>query len=351
VEAVVNNVRMAGVSAAMPRHEQSICESAYGTAEMRARFTAATGITRRRLCGPEQFCSDLAFAAAERLLDDLDWDRRDVGALVFVTQTPDLLLPATACILQDRLGLSTACAAFDVNLGCSGYPYGLSIAGGMVREQGCRRVLLLVGDAAGKSTDNPALNPMAPLFGDAATATALEWAPDAPPFHISLHTDGSGWDRIMERRPGGRPGLEPEPFRSVVGPDGAMHVNTQYQLKGEDIFSFSVQTVPVAVRSMMQRVGWSEKDVAFFVFHQANRLINERIRKQMGLDAVKVPSTLHAFGNTSCSTIPVTMVDQLGEPLRTARQKLILCGFGVGLSWGTVACEIGPLACPPLVEV
>jgi len=351
VEAVVENVRIVGVCAAMPRHEQLISESGYGSAETRARFIGATSIERRRLCEPDQFCSDLACAAASRLLDDLGWERGDVGALVFVTQTPDLALPATACILQNRLGLSTACAAFDVNLGCSGYPYGLYVAGSMVRAHGCRKALLLVGDAAGKSNNNPALDPMPPLFGDAATATALEWDPDAPPFHVSLHTDGSGWDRIVERKPGGRPGFDPGVFRNVVGSDGHMHVNTQYQLKGEDVFNFSVQTAPAAVMAMLQRVGWSKNEVDFFVFHQANRLINERIRKSLMLDPEKVPSTLPAFGNTSCSTIPVTMVDQLGTPIRRARQKLVLCGFGVGLSWGTVACEVGPIVCPPLVEV
>lgn len=340
---------MAGLCVAMPRHAQSIEESGYGTPEMRARFTAATSIKSRRLCAPDQFCSDLAVAAASRLLGDLGWAREEVGALVLVTQSPDVALPATACMIQDRLGLSTGCAAFDVNLGCSGYPYGLYIAGSMVRAHGCRRVLLLVGDAAGKG--NPALDPQPPLFGDAATATALEWSEGAPPFHVSLHTDGRGWDKIMERKPGGRPGLEPELFRHVVGADGAVHVNTQYQLKGEDVFSFSVRIAPTAVENMLQRVGWSKDEVDFFVFHQANRMINEFIRKQLKLDAVKVPATLPMFGNTSSGTIPVTMADQLGAQLRGGRQKLILCGFGVGLSWGTVACEVGPLVCPTLVEI
>lgn len=341
---------MAGLCVAMPRHEQTIEESGYGTPEMRTRFTSATGIKRRRLCAPDQFCSDLAVAAASRLLDDLGWRRDELDALLLVTQTPDLALPATACMIQERLGLSTGCAAFDVNLGCSGYPYGLYIAGSMVRREGCHKVLLLVGDVSGKSNNNPALDPMAPLFGDAATATALEWSNDAPPFYFSLHTDGKGWDKIIERKPGGRPGMEPELFRQVVGPDGAVHVNTQYQLKGEDVFNFSVRTAPGAVEAMLQRVGWSKGEVDFFVFHQANRLINEFIRKQLNLDVGKVPTTLPMFGNTSCSTIPVTMSDQLGTRLCEARQKLILCGFGVGLSWGTVACEVGPMVCPPLVE-
>jgi 3-oxoacyl-[acyl-carrier-protein] synthase-3 len=290
-------------------------------------------------------------AAVDRLINDLDWNRDEISALVLVTQTPDLALPATACMLQERLGLSTGCAAFDVNLGCSAYPYGLYITAGMIRRQGCRKVLLVVGDASGKSISNPALDPMAPLFGDAATATALEWSDDAPPISFSLHTDGRGWDKIMERKPGGRPGMEPNVFRSVIGQDGSVHVNTQYQLKGEDVFNFSVRTAPAAVGEMLQRVGWSKEGVDFFVFHQANKMINDFIRRQLKLDAAKVPGTLPKYGNTSCSTIPLTMVDSMAAPLRAARQRVILCGFGVGLSWGTVAFEPGPLVCPPVVEL
>lgn len=352
MESIVENVRMAGLAVAMPQQEQAIADSDYGTPEMRARFTAATGIRSRRLCRPEQFCSDLAVAAAARLLEDLGWGRDEVGALVFVTQSGDVALPATACMIQQRLGLSSTCAAFDVNLGCSGYPYGLFIAGSLVRREGCRKVLLVVGDHAGKGNSNPALDPAPPpLFGDAATVTALEWSDGAPPIVVSLHTDGAGWDKIMERKPGGRPGFEPHLFRHVVGADGMVHVNTQYQLKGEDVFNFSVRIAPAAVENMLQRVGWSKAEVDAFVFHQANRVINEPIRKQLRVDAAKVPSTLPQFGNTSCSTIPVTMLDQLGGALRERRQKLILCGFGVGLSWGTVACEVGPMVCPPRLDV
>jgi 3-oxoacyl-[acyl-carrier-protein] synthase-3 len=349
MESVVENVRIAGLSAAIPLREQRIEESDYGSPEMRARFKAATSIQRRRLCAPDQFCSDLAVAAASRLLDDLSWNREEIGALVLVTQSPDLAQPATACLIQERLGLGTGCAAFDVNLGCSGYPYGLYIAGSMVRQRGCRRMLLLVGDTAGKA--NFALEPQPPLFGDAATATALEWSEDAPPMHFSLHTNGAGWDKIMERRPGGRPGLQPEVFRHANGPDGSVHINSQYQLKGEDVFNFSVRTAPASVEDMLNRLGWSQKEVDFFVFHQANRMINDTILKRLRLDSAKAPSTLPAFGNTSSATIPLTLVDQVGVRLRQGRQKLILCGFGVGLSWGTVACEPGPISCPELVEI
>jgi 3-oxoacyl-[acyl-carrier-protein] synthase-3 len=349
MEATIENVRIAGLSSAVPIQKQLIENSGYGSPEMRARFRAATSIQARRLCAPDQFCSDLAVAAAERLLDALGWDRDQVRALVFVTQSPDLALPATACLIQNRLGLSTECAAFDLNLGCSGYPYGLYVAGSMIRRHGCQKVLLIVGDIAGKN--NPALDPQPPLFGDAATATALEWSDSSSPMHFSLHTDGAGWDKIMDRKPGGRPGLQPEAFRHVQGPDGFVHINTQYQLKGEDVFNFSVRIAPAAVEALLGRLKWTTDDVDYFVFHQANRMINDTILKRLKLKAEKAPSTLPDFGNTSCATIPITLSEQLRAKLRESKQKLILCGFGVGLSWGTVACEVGPIVCPELVEI
>lgn len=156
---------------------------------------------------------------------------------------------------------------------------------------------------------------------------------------------------IMERRPGGKPGLEKEHFVSVVDADGQIHINTQYRMKGEDVFHFAVRNVPGAVREALVECSWTKDSVDAFVFHQASRLINETICKSLELDPAKVPSTLGHFGNTSSATIPLTMVDQLGSRLRGRTLRMLLCGFGVGLSWGTVTCEVGPMVCPPLVEI
>ncbi|MFZ4778501.1 MAG: 3-oxoacyl-ACP synthase III family protein [Terrimicrobiaceae bacterium] len=344
----LEGVCLAGLCAAVPRHGEEIAESAYETQEGRRRFSAVTGVYRRRFCPPELYFSDLAAAAAERLLGELGWKKSEIGSLVVVTQSGDLAYPATACILQHRLGLSTDCAAFDINLGCSGFPYGLLVAGRMLASDRGAKALLLVGDAAGKP--NPAA-PQAPLFGDAAVAVALERGADAPPMMFSLHTDGSGWDFIMERRAGGNPGFEKGTFSTASGPDGRVYVNTHYQMKGEDVFNFSVRVVPGAVREAVRMAAWPPESIEAFVFHQASRLINETIRKSLHLDPSQTPSTLSDFGNTSSATIPLTMVSQLGPRLRESTLRLLLCGFGVGLSWGTVTCEVGPMVCPPIVEV
>jgi len=351
METTLHGTRIAGLAVAVPKNEESILDSQYESEEMRRRFVAATGIERRRVCLPEQFCSDLACAAADRLLNELEWSRDEVDNLIFVTQTPDLTLPATACLIQNRLGLSSSCAAFDVNLGCSGYTYGLFIAGRMATS-GCKgKTLLLVGDAAGKLNLPSKKDKAAPLFGDAASATALEWDAGVAPMHFQLHTDGSGWDAIMERRPGGRPGLDADSFHYEETEEGTVKIRTHYQMKGEDVFNFSVRTVPPAVEKMLEFAGWPKESADAYVFHQANRMINEFIRKKLELEPGKVPSSLKEFGNTSSATIPITLVNQMRSRLQNECLRLILCGFGVGLSWGTVACETDRIICSELVEI
>jgi 3-oxoacyl-[acyl-carrier-protein] synthase-3 len=344
MKARLDDVVLAGLCAAVP----SNIDEVRGTTDAQRRFSAATGINRRRICPPGMFFSDLALAAGERLISELAWERGEIGALVLVTQSGDVAFPSTACILQHRLGLSSDCAAFDINLGCSGFPYGMLVAGRLLGPESGSKALLIIGDAAGKP--NPA-SPQPPLFGDAAVAVALERRAGVPPMVFSLHTDGAGSELIMERRSGGKPGLDAGVFTTATDPLGSVHVNTQYQIRGEDVFNFSVRVVPEAVCKALAKRSWSAESVDAFVFHQASRLINETIRKALDLDPSKTPSTLADFGNTSSATIPLTMVHQLGERLRESTLRLALCGFGVGLSWGSVTCEVGPLVCPRIVEV
>jgi len=348
MKARLEDVTVAGLCAALPANSEEIAASDYDTPENLRRFSAATGVQRRRICAPDLFFSDLAFAAANQLLADLRWKKEEISSLVLVTQSGDVAFPSTACLLQNRLGLSTDCAAFDINLGCSGFPYGMLVTGRLLAPENGSKALLIVGDAAGKP--NPA-SPQAPLFGDAAVATALERRAGAAPMDFALYTNGEGWDVIMERKPGGRPGLEESAFVSIADASGRVHVNTQYSMKGEDVFNFSVRVVPGAVRDAVADRGWSTDSVDAFVFHQASRLINETLRKALSLDPEKTPSTLVKYGNTSSATIPLTLVDQLGSRLRRETLRLLLCGFGVGLSWGTLTCELGPLVCPSIVEV
>ncbi len=351
MQTTLNHVRIAGISVAVPKNSQKIIKSEYETESMRKRFVAATGIENRRICLREQYVSDLGYAAADRLLNELGWDRSEVDILIFVTQTPDMSLPGTACVLQDRLGLSQECSAYDINQGCAGYPYGLHIAGSQLRSQGPTKAILLVGDTAGKMSLPSKAAATAPIFGDAVSATALEWSENTAPMHFHFGTDGSGWDVIMARRSGGNPPLSKDSFQYDELDDGTILVGGNFKMEGEDVFNFSTRVAPDVVKKMLSYSKQPIEAIDYFVFHQANKMINDVIRKRLKLEPERAPSSLAQVGNTSSASIPITMQlhcreDLVGKPL-----NLIFCGFGVGLSWATAHCQTDGIVMPELVEI
>jgi 3-oxoacyl-[acyl-carrier-protein] synthase-3 len=308
----------------------------------RERLVRNIGIAYRRICPAWQCFSDLAFDATEKLLTELNWQREEIDALIVVTQSPDYLIPSTAIILQDRLKLSHSTIAFDVNLGCSGYPFGIHLLGSMIAAGTIKRALLLVGDKSA--------SPLDPLFSDAATATALEFDPDAKPMYFDLNSDGSGYKAIIKPVGGHR---EPYAFfHSIPFKDesGELHWPDELILDGPAVLSFSTQRVPPTVNRAMEYAKLAKESVDFFIFHQANRMINETIRKKLGLPVEKVPSTLHDFGNTSGASLPVTVTVCLHEVLPTKSHKLLFSGFGIGLSWGVCIMDIENAKFPMLLE-
>jgi 3-oxoacyl-[acyl-carrier-protein] synthase-3 len=339
----LHNVRFAGMASCVPRRVLSNLEDCPPSLRPeRERLIRNIGIEQRRICPEWQCFSDLAFVAAERLLTDLKWSRNEVDALIVITQSPDYLIPSTAIILQDRLGLDQSTIAFDVNLGCSAYPFGLHLLGNMISTGSIRKALLLVGDKAASVRD--------PLFSDAGTATALEFCADAAPMHFDLNSDGSGYKAIMMPVGGHR-----EPFANHHGiptrdDNGRLHWPSDLILDGPAVLSFSTQRVPLAVARTLTHAKMQMDEIDYFVFHQANRMINETIRKKLRLSEERVPSTLREFGNTSGASIPVTMTARLREAMDSGRQKLLLCGFGIGLSWGVCTLEIKGACLPGLLE-
>ena len=230
-----------------------------------------------------------------------------------VTQSPDYLIPATAIILQNRLGLSNPTLAFDINLGCSGYPYRFYLLGSMMSASRIKKGIVLVGDKSSNpgSLDNGLLS----LFGDAATATALEYDESAPPMFFDLGSDGSGCEAIIIPAGGQRIPMQPHHLERLPGKDGILRKGTDVILDGPAILSFAIREVPPAVRSLVEPSPHALDDIDYFVFHQANRMINETIRKKLGLAEDKVPTSLRDFGNTSSASVPVTMTVRLREAI------------------------------------
>jgi 3-oxoacyl-[acyl-carrier-protein] synthase III len=339
----LRGVRFAGMATCVPRRVvDNIVDAPPQMRSERERLVRNIGIQTRRICPEWQCFSDLAFDATEKLLADLKWQREEVDALIVVTQSPDYLIPSTAIILQDRLKLSHGTIAFDVNLGCSGYPFGLHLLGSMIASKAIKKGLLLVGDRSASLRD--------PLFSDAGTATALEFDSDAPPMYFDLNSDGSGYKAIMLPVGGHREPYNINHAFAQKNENGFWYSSADLVLDGAAVLSFSTQRVPPAVERVLEYAHKSKDDVDYYVFHQANRMINETIRKKLGLPVEKVPSTLPDFGNTSGASLPVTMTARLHETLSSGKHRLLLSGFGIGLSWGSAIVDIESACFPALIE-
>lgn len=345
---VLRNVRFAGMATCVPKQiVHNINDLPPHLRSERQRLVRNIGIETRRVCPSWQCFSDLALEAGERLLDELQWKREEVDALIVVTQSPDYIVPATSIILQDRLGLSQGTIAFDVNLGCSGYPFALQILGSMVASGAIKKGLILLGDRASYKHKDSLKDP---LFSDAATATALEFREGAAPIYFDLNSDGSGYDAIILPVGGHRQPFELEHAIAKKGEDGFWQSSLDLVLDGPRVLSFSTQRIPPMVERLVDYAGMSKEDIDYFIFHQANKMINETIRKKLGLTPEKTPTSLHDFGNTSGASLPVTMTVRLREALSAGSHRLLLCGFGVGLSWGGAVVDVESACFPELIE-
>ena len=326
------NIRVAGFAAGVPRHIESTVSttSQYDAAE----FIEMTGIKEKRFSN-EFTTSDLCQPAVERLLNDLGWEKNEIGALIFVSQTPDYILPATSCVLQGKLGLKKECLSFDISLGCSGWVYGLSVTLGLMQTGAIGKALLLAGDARKQADEEPDQ-----LFGYAGTVTALEYDSSVETsFKFNLGTDGTCYDAIIRPSGGCRNQFDENSLKLVECEDGRMRHSLQTRMKGMDVFAFGITTAPKSIKKLGEHFGFDYLTYDYFVFHQANKKMNDTITRKLKLDETKVPYSMLHFGNTSSASIPLTIVTQLKDKIANKSSKLIGCSFGVGLSWGTVAFE------------
>jgi 3-oxoacyl-[acyl-carrier-protein] synthase-3 len=294
------------------------------------------GVNKRYWVDDNTTTRDLCLHAGKRLLKDLDWDPESVDALIFVSQTPDYRLPASACILQSDLGLSISCIAFDINLGCSAYPYALWLGMTMIQTGAARRVLLAVGDTGSKTTDMTD-RATALLFGDAGVMTALEASQNNSDAYFVMGTDGLGANNLII--PTGA--FKPYPIADDLRLEGKNPLCTF--MDGAEVFNFTLQAVPVLVKKMLEFAENEPENYDAFLFHQANRFMVERLAKKAKLPADKVPINIGDFGNTSSASIPLLMTTTLREQLKNNTLQLAMFGFGVGYSWASASLKIGKL--------
>lgn len=349
----VNNVSIKGVSAAVPERKEFNKDFPKLTLDQLEQYIKTVGVIERRCAihNGSLCTSDLCFEAADKLIGELDWNREEIGLLIFVSHTQDYKLPSTACILQDRLGLNKETMAFDVPLGCSGFVYGLGIAGSIVSQGLIKKALLLVGNTQSVYA-SPEDKSTALLFGDAGSAVALEYdekQEESIKFHFQ--TDGSGYENLIVpdggcRHPFNEHSAEMEEFE-----EGIRRSRLHEKMDGGAVFSFAFFNVPRSLKSLMNHYGISDETVDYLLLHQANRFMCNAIRKKLKMPEEKVPFNIDRFGNTSGTSIPLLMVTELQEQLRSQKLRHLACGFGVGLSLGSTFFHTDHIVVPDLIEV
>ena len=299
------------------------------------------GVYERRFADEKTCASDLCLAAAEKLFADNDIDRSEIDLLVFVSQTPDYRMPATSILLQNRLGLPMSTMAFDVNLGCSGFLYGLSIVYSFMEKQGFRKALLLDGETRSK-VYSPKDRTAAFIFGDAGVAALIERDEKFGISSFSLNSDGSRGDLIMIPGGGYRNMSSVETLKEkVVDEYGNIRSDEHGYMNGSDVFNFVIVEIPKDIKRLYASIGKDVTSMDYYVFHQANNFINSYIAKKMKLDNSKIPSTISKFGNTSSVSVPLTIISELKDKMQ-GRKELMMSAFGVGMAWAT--------ACVPFVD-
>jgi 3-oxoacyl-[acyl-carrier-protein] synthase-3 len=291
-----------------------------------------TGIRERRVAAEYETAGDLAFHAAEKLFAAGDRVREDIDFLILCTQAPDYLLPTTACLLQDRLGLGRHVGALDVNLGCSGFVYGLALATGLIAAGAARTVLLLTADTYSKFIHEGDKS-VRTLFGDGSAATLITASNESVIGPFVFGTDGAGGKDLI---------VEAGGFRTPRGPDTALaeadsHGNVRSRehlyMNGANVMSFSLREVPRTFARLLETSGVTQSDVDHVVLHQANKLMLNALQRKMGLPAGKVPHHYEDIGNTVSSTIPFVLANLRDKGQMAPGRRLVVIGFGVGLSW------------------
>jgi 3-oxoacyl-[acyl-carrier-protein] synthase-3 len=308
-----------------------------------AKILEKTGIATRRIAADDECASDLAVAAAKKLFADGICRPEEIDFLLFCTQSPDYFLPATACVIQDRLGLRTDCGAIDFNQGCSGFVYGLSLAKNLIEGGDARNVLLLTAETYSKLI-NRRDRSVRTVFGDAAAATLVQAIESDVPFlgPFVFGTDGRGAKNLIVPAGGFRKPLSDDTAVEREDKSGNWRSEQDLYMNGPEIFNFTLASVPAAVNALLGKAGCAADDVDLFVLHQANRFMLDRLRAKMKIPEERFAIELEDCGNTVSSTIPIAIERACGRGELKAGQRLMLVGFGVGYSWAAGMMRVAP---------
>ena len=348
--AQVKGVRISGLSACVPSHIVDNMEFAHGLYGDDAEgVVKTTGVECRRTCPEGKVTSlDLCVKAAEALKTEHGADFSSLGGVICVTQSPDLLLPNNSTWVQQKLGLPADIFAFDINLACSGFLYGLWIAA-LTAKSLLKPVLLLDGDTHSHFASQKDKS-TAVLFGDAGTATIVGPCDSESVWSFVFNTDGSQREALMIPEGGYRNRINAESAEYKTFPDGGVRRGIDMKMDGMAVFNFVVRTVPVSLTRLMSVLGTAPEDYDVLALHQANLFMVKQVARKMKFPMEKVPTTIQKFGNSSSATIPVTLASELHDRISSQKLKVLASGFGAGLSVASGSFEIGPCVCPGVVE-
>jgi 3-oxoacyl-[acyl-carrier-protein] synthase-3 len=294
------------------------------------------GIRERRISAQNETAGDMAYFAAIKLFET--YDKEKVDMLILCTQSPDYFLPTTACVLQHKLALRTDLCAFDFNLGCSGFIYGLAIAKSFIKSGIAKSVLLITSETYSKHI-HPRDLALKTVFGDGAAATIIEYSDEDKILEFELGTDGSGMNNLIVKNNGFRNPYDPNAKQKRTQSDD-IYTDNHLFMNGPEIFNFTIKSVPVAIENCLQKNSMKLNQIDYFIFHQANRFMIDYLRKKIGISENKFYSNLLLTGNTVSATIPIAYLDAIENKSIVKGNKVLLCGFGVGYSWGAVIIEI-----------
>lgn len=346
----IHNIKIQGVTVCIPQNVVENMDYETVPAEQRGKFVEAIGIERRRVADTDVCTSDLCQKAAENLLQKIGWERESVDLLIFITQTPDYKMPATSCVLQERLGLPKTTMTLDISQGCSGYVYGLGVAGSLISAGTLKRCLLLVGNTQSKNL-NYKDKSVYPLFSDAGSATAIEYSPEGgDTFKLSYGTDGSGEKTIIIPDGGYRNMVSPESFKEEEFEGGIIRNRLNLIMQGDDVFAFVISNIPRFVKDLYEHFGIDAEEIDYYLLHHASKFVCQKLIKKLHISEGKAPLLLKDYGNISNASIPL-LFTHIASDITTKQMNLFVSGFGVGLSLGVGVINVGNFKCADLIEM
>jgi 3-oxoacyl-[acyl-carrier-protein] synthase-3 len=341
MKCIIDNVKIQAIATYLPTNilEMSSLSDLFGEKDVKLVMNA-TGVERVHVADENQTASDMCFEAACFLIEKEKINKEDIDGLVFVSQTADYRTPATSIILQDRLGLSTEIVCFDVPYGCSGYIYGIFQAATLIGSGACKNVLVLAGDTTTKLI-NPKDRAQRMVFGDCGSATIVCKGEGKIGFHIG--SDGSGYDKVIIPAGGFRIPSTEETRKEYIDSEGNVRTQENLYMDGSSVFNFIVNYGQQTINGLLEYMKWDKEDVKFYGLHQATRFTLSFLRKRLKIDKEKAPINIENYGNTGPTTIPLVITDvcHKGSGVETSKfDKVIMSAYGVGLSWGSIACDL-----------